>query len=76
MLLEQDFIDKAIAYSRMENVIIATFGDLIRVPGSSSSLEKEKAGGADVRIVISGLEALEIARMNPGKKDNFPGNRI
>jgi hydrogenase expression/formation protein HypD len=41
------FIDKAIAYSKMEGVIICTFGDLLRVPGSSSSLEKEKAAGAE-----------------------------
>ncbi|MBT3935590.1 MAG: hydrogenase formation protein HypD, partial [Bacteroidetes bacterium] len=39
----RSYIDQAIAYSRMENVIITTFGDLIRIPGSTSSLEKEKA---------------------------------
>lgn len=66
-----DFIDKAIAYSR-ENAIIATFGDLIRVPGSSSSLEKMRAEGKDVRIVLSALEALDIARANPGKMVIFP----
>jgi hydrogenase expression/formation protein HypD len=68
-----DFIDKAIAYSQMENVTIVTFGDLIRVPGSSSSLEKEKATGADVRIVFSGLEALNIARSETDKKIIFLG---
>jgi hydrogenase expression/formation protein HypD len=68
-----DFIDKAIAYSQMENVTIVTFGDLIRVPGSSSSLEMEKARGADVRIVFSGLEALNIARSEPDKKIIFLG---
>lgn len=67
------FIDKAIAYSKMLNLIICTFGDLIRVPGSDSSLEKEKASGADIRIVYSGLEALEIARSNTGKKVIFLG---
>jgi hydrogenase expression/formation protein HypD len=67
------FIDKAIAYSKMEGVIICTFGDLLRVPGSSSSLEKEKAAGADIRIVLSGLEALEIAGINSEKKVIFPG---
>jgi hydrogenase expression/formation protein HypD len=68
-----DFIDTVIAYSRMEDVIITTYGDLIRIPGSSSSLEKEKAAGSDVRIVLSGLDALEIARSNPLKKIIFPG---
>lgn len=68
-----DFIDKAIAYSKMERVIITTFGDLVRVPGSASSLEKEKAAGADIRIVLSGLEALEIARINSEKKVIFLG---
>jgi hydrogenase expression/formation protein HypD len=68
-----DFIDKTIAYSKTEKVIITTFGDLIRIPGSSSSLEKEKAAGRDVRIVFSGLEALEIARNNPENQIIFPG---
>jgi hydrogenase expression/formation protein HypD len=62
-----DFIDKAVEYSTNRHVIIATFGDMIRVPGSSSSLEKEKAKGADVRIVLSATEALEIAKANPRK---------
>ena len=68
-----DFIDKAIAYSKKEDVIITTFGDLIRVPGSESSLEKEKASGADIRVVLSGLDALEIARLNPDRKVIFLG---
>ncbi len=67
------FIDKAIAYSKMDGFIITTFGDLMRVPGSLSSLEKAKAGGADVRIVFSGLEALETARLNPQAKVIFLG---
>jgi hydrogenase expression/formation protein HypD len=68
-----DFIDKAIAYSERENVTIVSFGDLIRVPGSSSSLEKEKIKGADIRIVFSGLEALNIARSDPDKTVIFLG---
>jgi hydrogenase expression/formation protein HypD len=68
-----EFIDTALAYSRMEDVIITTYGDLIRVPGSSSSLENEKAAGSDIRIVLSGLDALEIARSNPLKKIIFLG---
>jgi hydrogenase expression/formation protein HypD len=70
---ETDFIDKAIAYSRMKDVIITTFGDLLKVPGSTSSLEKEKAAGADIRVMFSGLDALEIARLNSGKKIIFLG---
>ncbi len=67
-----DFIDKAIAIAVQNNVITTSFGDLMRVPGSYSSLEKEKAKGADIRIVFSGLDALDIARANPGKKVVFP----
>lgn len=66
-----DFIDKAIAYSAMKDVAICTFGDLIRVPGSESSLEKEQAAGADIRIVTSALGALETARNNPAKQIIF-----
>lgn len=67
------FIDKAVVYSKMDDVIITTFGDLIRVPGSDSSLEKEKAKGADVRIVYSPLQSIEIAKSNPSKKVIFLG---
>lgn len=67
-----DFIDRAIEYSQMDDVIIASFGDLLRIPGSSSSLEKMRAAGADVRIVLSALDALEIARNNPSRKVIFP----
>lgn len=67
------FIDKAIVYSQLQNTIIATFGDLIRVPGSRSSLDKEKASGADVRIVYSPLDAVELAKNNPEKQIVFLG---
>lgn len=67
------FIDKAVAYSRLANVTITTFGDLVRVPGSSSSLEKEKASGADIRIVYSVLDAIQVARQQPDKKVIFLG---
>jgi hydrogenase expression/formation protein HypD len=69
----QRFIDTAIAYSRMKGVVVATYGDLIRVPGSDSSLEKERAAGADVRIIYSVLEAVETARANPELRIVFPG---
>jgi len=67
------YIDKAIAYSRLQDVIITTYGDLIRVPGSSSSLNKEKSKGADIRIVYSVLDALQTARENSSKKIIFLG---
>jgi hydrogenase expression/formation protein HypD len=70
---DTSFIDKAIALSKSEDIIIATFGDLIRVPGSESSLEKEKMMGRDIRIVLSGLEALDIAKANNEKKIIFLG---
>ncbi len=70
---DKRYIDHVVALSRKEKVIITTFGDLIRVPGSTSSLENEKAHGADIRIVYSPLEALTIAKENSDKKVVFPG---
>jgi len=69
----RSYIDKAIAYSRLDDVIITTFGDLIKVPGSTSSLNKERADGRDIRIVYSVLDSLEIAIKNPEKKVIFLG---
>jgi hydrogenase expression/formation protein HypD len=66
-------IDQSIALADMPGVIVTTYGDLIRVPGSGSSLNQEKALGADVRIVYSTLDALEIARTNPRSKVVFLG---
>jgi hydrogenase expression/formation protein HypD len=67
------YLDQAIAFCRLKDVIITTYGDLIRVPGSTSSLDREKAMGADVRIVYSVMDSLEIARKNPDKKIVFLG---
>ncbi len=69
----QGEIDAFIALSRQEDVIVTTFGDLMRVPGSDSSLQKEKAGGSDVRMVYSTMDALEIAKKNPDRKIVFLG---
>jgi len=55
------YINEAIYLAR-KGYIIATFGDMIKVPGTSSSLEKERAEGADIRVVFSPLDALEIAK--------------
>ncbi len=67
------FIDHAIAFSRLPDVIITTYGDLIRVPGSTSTLDLEKARGADIRIVYSILDAVQIAKKNADKKVIFLG---
>ena len=67
------YIDEIIALSRGENFIITTFGDMIRVPGSTSTLEKEKTDGADIRIVYSTLDALKIAQDNFSKEVIFMG---
>jgi len=69
----KQFIDKTVSCAAMENVIVATFGDLIRVPGTSGSLEKSRSAGSDIRVVLSGIEALEIAKVNPDKRIVFPG---
>ena len=66
-----EYLDTAIAYSRKAEVILATFGDMLKVPGSTSSLATEKSQGADIRIVYSSLEGLEIAKQNPNKKVIF-----
>jgi hydrogenase expression/formation protein HypD len=66
-------LDKAIALAHLPDVIITTFGDMIRVPGSYSSLQQAKADGADVRIVYSSVDAVEIAEANPGKSIIFIG---
>lgn len=62
-----EFLDTAIAYSRQSGVIIASFGDMLRVPGSTTSLLAQRAEGADIRIVYSPLEALALARENPAR---------
>lgn len=64
-------IDLAIALSRQKDVILTTFGDMMKVPGSTSSLQREKAEGRDIRIIYSSLEALKIARDNPTKRVVF-----
>jgi hydrogenase expression/formation protein HypD len=65
-IMPKERIDQAIALARRENVILVTFGDMLRVPGSSSSLIMERAGGCDIRMVYSPLDTLTIADKNPG----------
>ena len=67
------YLDRAIALSRLPDLIVATFGDMLRVPGSSSSLMLERARGGDIRIVYSPLDAVQLAAGNPGKRVVFLG---
>lgn len=66
-----DLIDKAIAIARRAEVIFCSFGDMLRVPGSTESLFDAKADGADVRIVYSPLDAVKLARDNPQRQVVF-----
>lgn len=58
-------VDYALALAQLPNITIATFGDLLRVPGSLSSLEKERARGAQVEIIYSPAQALQLAAAQP-----------
>ncbi|HSQ87788.1 hydrogenase formation protein HypD [Romboutsia sp.] len=69
----QGYIDTAIELSSRDDVIITTFGDLIKIPGTKSTLQKEKALGRDIRIVYSPLHSLDIAKENPDKEVIFLG---
>ncbi len=66
-------IDRAIALSQVPGVIITTFGDMLKIPGSRSSLQESKAGGADVRMVYSTMDAVKIASENTDKSIVFLG---
>ncbi|MBS3784874.1 MAG: hydrogenase formation protein HypD, partial [Anaerolineae bacterium] len=66
-------LDQAIALAQVPEVILTTFGDMIRVPGSRTSLAQAKARGADVRVVYSPLDALQIARENSSRPVVFLG---
>lgn len=69
----QNEIDAFIDLARKDEVIITTFGDLMRVPGTRSSLQRERAKGHDIRMVYSGFDALKIAKDCPEKKVVFLG---
>jgi hydrogenase expression/formation protein HypD len=56
------YVDAAIEMGRLPGITIATFGDLVRVPGSVSSLEQERAQGIQVRVVYSPIDALALAK--------------
>ncbi|MGW4531958.1 hydrogenase formation protein HypD [Nocardia sp. NPDC004340] len=68
-----ELIDKALAIAAQPNVIFCSFGDMLRVPGSSKDLFRIKSEGGDVRVVYSPLDALELARANPDRQVVFFG---
>ncbi len=70
-IMPKERIDHAIALARTEGTILVTLGDMIRVPGSQSSLAAERASGRDVRPLYTPMDALKIARENPEKKVIF-----
>ncbi len=67
------YVDAALACTTVPDTIVATFGDMLRVPGSRSSLMEQRALGADVRIVYSPLDTVALARNNPQKRVVFLG---
>ncbi len=66
-----DYIDKAIAIAERPGVVLCSFGDMLRVPGTERDLLAAKARGADVRIVYSPLDAVTVARDNPDREVVF-----
>ena len=68
-----EIIDQALAIAARPNVIFTSFGDMLRVPGSTTDLLSVKAKGGDVRIVYSPLDAVKLAEQNPAKEVVFFG---
>jgi hydrogenase expression/formation protein HypD len=66
-------LDRAIHIASLPGVTLVSYGDMLRVPGSHSDLLHVKADGGDVRIAYSPMEALKIARANPGRRVVFLG---
>ncbi len=66
-------IDAFLALGTRPNTILATFGDMVRVPGSATSLERQRARGAAVQVVYSPLDAVELARSRPEQEVIFFG---
>jgi hydrogenase expression/formation protein HypD len=66
-------LDTVVAMARLPEVTLCTFGDLVRVPASRTTLATERAAGADVRVVYSALDAVQIAADEPGRQVVFAG---
>lgn len=71
-LASPTFIDKLLEYGKRDNVIIATYADLLGIPGSSSTLEKARTGGVNIRVIHSIMDALTLAKKNRRKRIVFP----
>ena len=65
------YVDAAVELHREHGVLLTTFGDMVKVPGSHTTLEREKAAGAGLRTVYSALDALAVAEANPGRQVVF-----
>lgn len=68
-----EVVDRAIRIASLPHVILVSYGDMLRVPGSQSDLFQAKARGADVRVAYSPMDALRIARENPDREVVFFG---
>ncbi len=69
----QGDIDAVIELVQQQDLILATFGDMMRVPGTRSSLQEARSQGADIRVVYSPMDAVEMARTNPSQEVVFLG---
>ena len=64
---DQVYMDKALEYAKRDDVIIATFGDMLKVPGSYSSLSEAQTQGAHIHVIYTPLEVLELSKKHPDK---------
>ncbi|MDP3181772.1 MAG: hydrogenase formation protein HypD [Desulfobaccales bacterium] len=69
----QEDLDAFLALGRQPHIILASFGDMLRVPGTHTSLERTRAQGADVRVVYSPLDAVDLAKQETAKTVVFFG---
>ena len=67
----QEYIDGAIRLAQNKDTVVLTFGDMLRIPGTKSTLEKERAKSANVGVVYSALDSINAAKRNPDKKIIF-----
>lgn len=68
---DQEYMDKALAYASRDDVIIATFGDMLKIPGSRSSLSQAQTEGAHIHVIYTPLEIIDLGRKHPDKKIVF-----